>query len=217
MSSRASHSNKQQVNSTSVNDGPSVDCKYGSKVLQAAIGHYRTRSLQALRAATNGLDIQPYKPIFKSDARWPEIVLLWGSLANFPPRKGDESKATSRCIYPESEAQQLAPTAPNLWEDCRKRQSMRIGEVSDVLYVCPPFFGFKDAYPVPIPGLCPYVRNNEFVERSYKHQFPIDKGIALTRAMAFYHGIKENATHYTSVIDQQDDILKGTWRQLPAI
>lgn len=196
------------MNSISVNDGSSVDCKYGSKVLQAAIGNYRTRSAQALKAATNGPDNQAYKAIFKSDARWPEIILLWGSLANFPPGKGDESKATFRCIYSESEAQQLAPTAPNLWKDCRTRQSMGISEVGNVLFVCRPFFGFKDAYPVPMPGLCPAVRNNEFVERPDKHQFPIDKGIALTRAVAFYYGIKGNATHHTSVIEQQNDISK---------
>ena len=82
---------------------------------------------------------------------------------------------------------------------------MGIGEVGNVFFVCPPFFGFKDAYPVPMPGLCPDVRNNEFVERPDKQQFPTDKGIALTRAMAVYYGIKENATHYTSVIEQQND------------
>ena len=85
---------------------------------------------------------------------------------------------------------------------------MGIGEVGNVLFVCPPFLGFKDAYPVPMPGLCPDVRNIEFFERPDKHEFPIDTGIALTRAMAFYYGIKENATHYTSVIEQQNDILR---------
>ena len=85
---------------------------------------------------------------------------------------------------------------------------MGIGEVGDVLFVCPPFFGLEDAYPAPRPRLCPDVDNNEFVESPDKHQFSIDKSIAVTRAVLFYYGITENATHYTSVIERQNDILR---------
>lgn len=85
---------------------------------------------------------------------------------------------------------------------------MGIGEVGDFLFVCPPLFGFEDAFPLPRPQLCPKVDNNEFVESPDKHQFPIDKSIAVMRAVLFYYGVTENATHYTSVIEQQNDILR---------
>ena len=85
---------------------------------------------------------------------------------------------------------------------------MGIGEVGDILFVCPPFFGLKDAYAMPMPVFCPDVDTNQFVANPGKHQFPLDKSIALTRAVAFYYGIKENATHYGSVIEAQNDILR---------
>ena len=94
---------------------------------------------------------------------------------------------------------------------------MGIGEVGDILFVCPPFFGLKDAYAMPMPVFCPDVDTNQFVANPGKHQFPLDKSIALTRAVAFYYGIKENATRYGSVIEAQNDILQGTRRQLPSI
>ena len=176
--------------------------------LQAAIGNYRIRSLHAFRAATDGLNDPIYKAIFKSDEHWPEIITLWHSLAEFKLGEGDEYEATFKCIYSESEAQHLAPEDPSLWEYCRSPQSMGIGEVGDVYFVCPLFFGIQDAYPAPRPQLCRDVDDNEFVGSPDRHHFPRDKGIAVMRAVLLYHGITENVTHYTSVIERQNDILR---------
>ena len=195
------------MNSTSVKDGPLVNCKYHSLLLQAAIRNYRTRSLQASRAAANGLNDPAYKAIFKSHEYLADVFTLWDVMANFPPGEGSHSKARFRCIYSESEAQRLAPTEPNLWEYCRNPFAMGIGQVGRGFFICPPFFGYEDAYP-PRPQLCPDVDNNEFVGSPDKHQFPLDKSIAITRALLFYYRITENATHYTSVMEAQNDILR---------
>ena len=196
------------MNSTLVKDGPLVNCKYHSLLLQAAIHNYRTRSLQAFRAAANGLNDPAYKAIFKSNEYLPDISTLWDVMADFPPGEGSHGQPRFRCIYSKSEAQRLAPTEPKLWEYCMNRYSMGIVQVGRGFFVCPPIFEYGNPYPAPRPRLCPDVDNNEFVQSPDKHRFPIDTSIAIMRAVLFYYRITKNETRYTSLIEGQNDILR---------
>ncbi len=196
------------MNSSSVNDVPEIVCEDGSISLLAAIYNHELRSLQAFGAARNNLNNPAYKAIFKSNDYLQEIITLWHALTGFQPREGDQRRPTFRCINSENEAQHLAPTEPDLWYYCMHPPSMGIEVVGDVLFVCPSFFVFDDAAPRPRPRLCPDVENNEFVESPDRHGFLLDKSIAVTRAMLFYYGVTDNATHYTSGTELQNDILR---------
>ena len=197
------------MNSTSLNRGPRIICRDGSTVLQRAIDIHKIRSLGALTAATVELSNPAYKAIFKSNARRQDIFTRWVALREFPRRVFDQGRPTFRCIYSESEAQELAPTATYIWEFCNNPTLGGVSVIDEIVVVCPPFFNTRDAYPESRPQLCPDVNNNEFVRSPDGHEFSLDKSIAITTNLLFYYGVTPNATYQpANVIDLYNEILR---------
>lgn len=197
------------MNSTSVNDGPRVVCRHDSVILQRAIEIHKIRSLKTFRAAVNDLTNPAYKAIFKSNVHRVDIITRWYALLAFPLREGDERRPTFWCIYSKSEAEDLAPTVPTLWEFCSNPVSLGVKDVGEIVFICPPFFRSQDAYPEPRPQLCPHVNKNEFVESSGGNPFPPDKSSGITWTMLVYYGITMNTSYYpTSLIELYNEILR---------
>ena len=121
-----------------------------------------------------------------------------------------ERRPTFRCIYSESEAQELAPTAPYIWEYCSNPTSGGVTAINGIIVVCPPFFNTQDAYLEPRPQLCPDVNNNEFVRSPDGHEFLLDQSIAITTTMLFYYGVARNTTYErpANVIELYNEILR---------
>ena len=197
------------MNSTSLNDGPTVICRDGSTVLQRAIVIHKIRSLETLGAATIELNNPAYKAVFKSNARREEIFTRWHALLEFPGRLG-ERQPTFRCIYSESEAQELAPTAPHIWEYCSNPNYGGLAAINEIIVVCPPFFNTQSAYSGPRPQLCPDVNHNEFVRSPDGHEFQLDQSTAITTTMLFYYGVQPNTTYElpANVIELYNEILR---------
>ena len=197
------------MNSTSVNDLPRIMCQQGAASLQRAIDVHRLRSIQTLRAAIIDLNNPAYKAIFKSNTHRIDIITRWYSLVEFPRRVDHQGKPTFRCIFSEREAQDLAPTAPTLWDSCSNPASLGLKAVGQIVFVCPPFFRSRDPYPDPRPQLCPNVDNNMFVEGPGGHNFPRDRGLGVTATMLRYYGATANASYQPpSVTELENDILR---------
>lgn len=197
------------MNSTSINDSPQIICRQGSTSLHKAIDNHRLRSIQTFRAALSDLDNPAYKAIFKSNTQRFDIVTRWFALVNFQHGGGGRGRPTFRCIYSEREAQDLAPTAPNLWDYCSNPASLGIKLVGEIVFICPPFFSSREPYPDPRPQLCPNVDKNKFVESRDGHGFPPDKSTSITGALLLYYGATVNASYRPqSMIELDNDILR---------
>ena len=200
------------MNSTSFNNLPEVICRLNSASLREAIDVHSLRSFLAFLAALDdphNPHNPAYKAIFKNKDRFPNIKHQWRAISDLTPRWDGEGEPTFRCIYSESEAQHLAPTAPNLWENCGSPDALGLKAVGTTVFVCPPFFSFPDAYPVGSPEQCPDVVNNEFVRSPSRPGFLADKSKVITRTMLLYYGCKVNSTyHFTSVVEQENEILR---------